>query len=181
MLKFQIALHEVGIFGKRCKIVSNSVLAKLIAKLQFTLSRSSSSQTVMYSSVFLPILKSHLIACRIHMCLPFNYSSKSERLVRSNSVLQVSMSQFQCILSMLYCFAMSIVLFFGNLVETEKFQASVFFMLNLLACITRWSNTIDNDAIQIINSFLEFEHTALQGSTNIKLHKLSNYHINYKF
>ncbi|OXA64264.1 hypothetical protein Fcan01_00208 [Folsomia candida] len=72
------------------------------------------------------------------------------------------MAQFQCILATFYCFAMFLLLAFGGFPTTEKFQASVFFMLNLLACIVRWSNVIGNDAVQIINSFLAFEHSTVK-------------------
>ncbi|XP_035702639.1 uncharacterized protein LOC118434048 [Folsomia candida] len=96
------------------------------------------------------------------MCLPFDFDEGSNRLVGARSVRQIRMSQFQCVLSTFYCFAMFLLLAIGGLSTTEKFQASPFFMLNLLACIVRWSNVIGNDAIQIINSFLEFEHSTVK-------------------
>ncbi|OXA62828.1 hypothetical protein Fcan01_00211 [Folsomia candida] len=103
-----------------------------------------------------------IYAQTVHMCLPFDFDEGSNRLVGARSVRQIRMSQFQCVLSTFYCFAMFLLLAIGGLSTTEKFQASPFFMLNLLACIVRWSNVIGNDAIQIINSFLEFEHSTVK-------------------
>ncbi|OXA64260.1 hypothetical protein Fcan01_00206 [Folsomia candida] len=116
----------------------------------------------MFCTEILPILKYHLRACRIHMCLPFNLDVRSNRLVKVGSVLKIRMAQFLCVLPTFYCFAMFLLLAFGGLSTTEKFQASAFFMLNLLACIVRWSNVIGNDAIQIINSFLAVEHSTVK-------------------
>ncbi|OXA53979.1 hypothetical protein Fcan01_11354 [Folsomia candida] len=113
----------------------------------------------MYSIVFLPILKSHLIPCRLHNCVPFEFDDKSKRFTKSSRNLRTS--QFQCFISILYSFAMLAFLLFGQITRTDKFQGAVFFMLSLLASITRWTNIVDNDTIQVINTFLEFEKTAV--------------------
>ncbi|OXA53697.1 hypothetical protein Fcan01_11324 [Folsomia candida] len=137
----------------------NSLMSQSFGQLAQSVKIFPSSKSQMYSTVFLPILKSHLIACRIHNCIPFVFDQKSERLTKSKRSLRNA--QFQCCISILYSFAMFAYLLFGRLTRTEKFQGAVFFMLSLLASITRWTNIVDNDTIQVINTFLEFEKTAI--------------------
>ncbi|OXA63988.1 hypothetical protein Fcan01_01404 [Folsomia candida] len=115
----------------------------------------------MFSSEFLPLLKSYLPLCHVLKCIPFDYNKDSGRLETFRSAGKRSIFKLQCTLSAFYCMAMFLNLCFGPLSATEKFQGSAFFFLYLISTVARWAP--DNAPIQVVNSFLEFEHRFLSG------------------
>lgn len=122
---------------------------------------------IMYRKEFLPLLKFHLQICKILQCVPFDFDQTSGRLVRCRSHLQIRMFKLQCALSAMYCTSLCLNLCFGPLTTLQKLQGLVFFIAYLTASIIRWNYSLDNDPIQLIHAFLDFEATIVSGESKV--------------
>lgn len=126
----------------------------------------------MFTTEFLPILKLRLIPCQFLNCIPFAFNPTIQRFVAIKSKKHLSIFQIQCILSVLYVLQMCLNLILSELSATQRFQGLSFFMLYFFCTIIRWNVSLDNTAIQALNSFLEFEATLTNRKT--LLHIFSN-------
>lgn len=75
----------------------------------------------------------------------------------------------QSILALIYTFAMFLHVCFGGLTLPEKFQGSLFLVMNILLMATQWNYSLDPSAGQIVNSFINFEKQILKGSIYINI------------
>lgn len=117
----------------------------------------------MFRTEFLHLLKFQLRFCSFIKCSPLKYNEKLQKLQKLGAEPKtVVFFKLQCILSALYCLAMFVNLCFGWLTLTAKFQGSVFFLLYLFATIARWDYSLNTDVIQVINTFLKFEESAVK-------------------
>ncbi|OXA43292.1 hypothetical protein Fcan01_22065 [Folsomia candida] len=80
--------------------------------------------------------------------------------------MQIRMFKLQSIFSLLYTIATFLCVCFGRLTLTEKFQGSVFLILDILLTATRWNYSLDPSPGQIVNVFINFEKEILKGHPN---------------
>ncbi|OXA61641.1 hypothetical protein Fcan01_00721 [Folsomia candida] len=67
----------------------------------------------------------------------------------------------------MYCTSLCLNLCFGPLTTLQKLQGLVFFIAYLTASIIRWNYSLDNDPIQLIHAFLDFEATIVSGLPHV--------------
>lgn len=126
--------------------------------------RASLSYTLtMYHTDYFPLLKLHLRVCKFLKCIPFEYNEKLGIIIRTRNVQHIRMFKWQSILSLLYTFATFLHVFFGGLTLIEKFQESLFLIMDILVTAMRWNYSLDPSPGQIINAFINFEKQILRG------------------
>lgn len=111
---------------------------------------------------FLPSLISYLRLCKRLKCTPIEYHNKTGRFVICRNVRQLNIFKLQCVLSLVYLAGMFFNLCFGSHTLPARLQGVSFFVIYLTTFIIRWNYDLDIEAIQVINSFLDFERTIIQ-------------------
>lgn len=117
----------------------------------------------MFHSDFLPMLKNNLRLCQILKCVPFEFDSKTGRLIKAKSFGHILLFRVQCVLSVMYIAALFLNLCFGPLTTTAKFQGFTFFMVYFVASWMKFNYSLDMAGTQVIHTFLDFEKYILKG------------------
>ncbi|XP_035708011.1 uncharacterized protein LOC118435721 [Folsomia candida] len=123
----------------------------------------------MIMTEFLPSLISYLRLCKRLKCTPIEYHNKTGRFVICRNVRQLNIFKLQCVLSLVYLAGMFFNLCFGSHTLPARLQGVSFFVIYLTTFIIRWNYDLDIEAIQVINSFLDFERTIIQNDIRLPL------------
>lgn len=117
----------------------------------------------MYSTQFLPLLIRHIRVCRFLRSIPTDFDGKSKKLVLITGPFQIAIFRLQLILSLGYCVTLFLGLFLGKMSMSKKAQGLVFYSMHIVILAARWNYSLNNSAMQVINSAMEFETQLLQG------------------
>ncbi|OXA39604.1 hypothetical protein Fcan01_25764 [Folsomia candida] len=123
----------------------------------------------MFHSDFLPMLKNNLRLCQILKCVPFEFDSKTGRLIKAKSFGHILLFRVQCVLSVMYIAALFLNLCFGPLTTTAKFQGFTFFMVYFVASWMKFNYSLDMAGTQVIHTFLDFEKYILKDTPTFEL------------
>lgn len=117
----------------------------------------------MFSTQFLPQLIRHFKLTRLIGSEPFEFDSKSKKLILMKSRRRVRVFQLQSFLTFMYFLVLLYNFLFGQLSVLKRLQGVPFVVCYAVLVSIGWNVGLDVAPIQVINSILNFEKVAIQG------------------
>lgn len=117
----------------------------------------------MYTTDFLHLLKRHIALCRRLKTFPFDMDHKTNRLYNLADPTLNRRQKAMCVLALAYVTSLLTNLVLGKFTFAEKALGFAFLVPYGIELASMWNFGLDEDLVQVINSFMEFEKTVMKG------------------
>lgn len=117
----------------------------------------------MFSTHTLPLLIQHLKITRLIGNFPFEFDSKSRKLVLMKSRLRVKISKIQSLITLSYFLVLLYNSFLGDMPVLKRLQGFPFIIFYMVLIPCGWNMGLDIAPMQMINSILAFERDLVEG------------------
>jgi hypothetical protein len=121
----------------------------------------------MASKLFHPLMKQFLKIAQAFKTTHVEFDTNIGRLKQIYSKQFLNKYKIGTILHQIYALAMGLHLLFGNLTTLEKIQGTLFFVIYAATAILRTGYKLDDEPIQVINMFLDFEEHLIAGKVSL--------------
>jgi hypothetical protein len=121
----------------------------------------------MASKLFHPLMKQFLKIAQMFKTTHVELDTDTGRLKQIYSKNFLNKYKIGTILHQIYALSMGLHLLFGNLTTLEKIQGTLFFVTYAATAILRTGYKLDDEPIQVINMFLDFEEHLIAGKVSL--------------
>lgn len=120
----------------------------------------------MLSITFLPHLKQHVRLARLICCLPFEWGPYTDNLIPLKGKLHRVLVRGQMMLQLVHTICQLIFTAGSTRSTNTKMQTMVFTSIYVTGHFLRWNWQLDTVAMELLNSFINFERKFFHGKNS---------------
>lgn len=121
----------------------------------------------MISITFLPHLKQHVKLARLICCLPFEWHPRTDNLVPVKGKFNRFLVKVQMTLQLVHTIGQFVSTAISTRSTNTKMQTMVFTTIYATGHFLRWNWHLDTVAMELLNSFINFERNFFRRKNNL--------------